>query len=43
MEKNIHKLWAEFAYLCIWERKKINSFEITVTIFKAYQKCKASI
>ena len=25
-------------YLRVWERKKIKSFEITVIIFKAYQK-----
>ena len=28
MEKNIHKLWAEFAYLCVWERKKINTSKL---------------
>ena len=43
MEKSIHKLKAEFVYLRVWERKKINSFEITVIIFKAYKKCKSPI
>ena len=37
MKKSIHKLKVEFVYLCVWE-KKINSFEITVIIFKAYKK-----
>ena len=43
MEKSIHKLKAEFVYLRVWERKKINSFEITVITFKTYKKCKSPI
>ena len=40
MEKSIHELKAEFAYLFMGEREKNNfSFEITVIIFKAYKKC----
>ena len=37
MEKSIHELKAEFAYLPVWKRKKNNSLEITVIIFKAYK------
>ena len=40
MEKGIHELKAEFAYLFLGERKKNSfSFQITVIIFKAYKKC----
>ena len=28
---------------CVCEKEKINSFEITVIIFKAYKKCKSHI
>ena len=38
MEKSIHEVKAEFAYLRVWEREKINGFEITVIVFKAYIK-----
>ena len=39
MEKGIHELKTEFAYLCMEERKKICfSFETTVIIFKACKK-----
>ena len=38
MEKSIHEVKAEFAYLRLWEREKINGYEITVIIFKAYKK-----
>ena len=34
MEKGIHELKAEFVHLYAWEREKINSFEITVIIFR---------
>ena len=46
MEKSIHELKAEFVYylsVCETQRKKINGFEITVTIFKTYKKCKSPI
>ena len=43
MEKSIHELKAEFVYLRVWEREKINSFEVTVIIFKAYKKCEFPI
>ena len=43
MEKSIHELKAEFVYLLVWEREQINSFEITVIIFKAYKKFKSPI
>ena len=43
MDKSIRELKAEFVYLRVWEREKINSFEITVIIFKAYKKCKSPI
>ena len=45
MEKSIHELKAKYVYLCVCvcEREKINSFEITVIIFKAYEKCKPPI
>ena len=43
MEKSIHELKAEFVHLHVWEREKINSFEITIIIFKAYKKCKSPI
>ena len=39
--KSIHGLKA--VLVCVEERKKINSFEITVIIFKAYEKCKSPI
>ena len=42
MEKSIHELKVEFVYFCVRE-KKINNFEITVIIFKAYKKCKSPI
>ena len=40
MEKSIHEMKAEFVYLVLWERK-INSFEITVIIFKVFKKYKS--
>ena len=43
MEKSIHELKAECVYLRVWESEKINSFDITVIIFKAYKKCKSPI
>ena len=45
MEKSIHELKAELAFLCVGERKKKKnsfSFEISVIIFKAYKKCSNS-
>ena len=42
-KKSIHELKVGFVYLRVWEREKINSFEITVIIFKAYKKCKSPI
>ena len=42
MEKSIHELKAEFVYLILRE-KKINSYEITVIIFKVFKKCKSLI
>ena len=41
MAKTIHELKAEFVYLCFGEKKKNNSFEIIVIIFKAYKKFKS--
>ena len=46
MGKSIHELKEEFVYylsVCETERKKINGFEINVTIFKTYKKCKSPI
>ena len=43
MGKSIHELKVGFVYLRVWEREKINSFEITVIIFKACKKCKSPI
>ena len=43
MEKSIRDLKVEFVHLCVWEREKKNSFEITVIIFRAYKKCKFPI
>ena len=43
MEKSIHELKVEFVHLCVRERKKNNSFEITVIIFRVYKKYKSSI
>ena len=43
MEIGIHELKAEFVYLRVWDREQINSFEITVTIFKAYKKFKSPV
>ena len=43
MEKSMYELKAEFVCLRVWEREKINSFEITVIIFKVYKKCKSPI
>ena len=40
MEKSTHEMKAEFVYLVLWERK-INSFEITVIIFKVFKKYKS--
>ena len=37
MPKCILELKAEFVYLPEWKREKINNFEITVIIFKAYK------
>ena len=34
MEKSIHKLKAEYVFKSVWEREKINSFDITTIIFK---------
>ena len=42
MEKSINDLKAEFVYLILRE-KKINSYEITVIIFKVFKKCKSLI
>ena len=42
MEKSIQELNAELGNFCVRE-KKINSFEITVIIFKAYKKGKSPI
>ena len=42
MKKSINDLKAEFVYLILWE-KKINSYEITVIIFKVFKKCKSLI
>ena len=42
METSIHELKAEFVYLILRE-KKINSYEITVIIFKVFKKCKSLI
>ena len=42
MEKSIHELNAEFAYLILRE-KKINSLEITVTIFNVFKEYKSLI
>ena len=39
MKKSIHKLKAIFVYLILW-KKKINSLQITVIIFKVFKKCK---
>ena len=36
MEKSIHELKAEFAYLILWEKKN-SSLEITVIMFKVYK------
>ena len=41
-EKKYHELKVEFAHLCERKKKK-NSFEITVIIFRAYKKCKSPI
>ena len=43
MEKNVHELKVECSSVCGTERKKKNSFEITVIIFKVYKKCKSPI
>ena len=43
MEKSIHELKVEVVHLCVRERKKSNSFEITVIIFRAYKKCKSPV
>ena len=37
MESSTHELKVEFVYLILWQRK-INSFEITVIIFKVFIK-----
>ena len=42
MKKSIHELKAELVYLFVWV-EKINSFEITVIIFKVYKKCNSLI
>ena len=42
MEKSIQELNADLGSFCVRE-KKINSFEITVIIFKAYKKGKSPI
>ena len=42
MEKSIHALKVEIEHLCVREKKN-NSFEITVIIFGAYNKCKSPI
>ena len=42
MEKSIHELKGEFVYLISWE-KKINSYDITVIIFKVFKKYKSLI
>ena len=42
MEKSTHELKSEFVYLMLSERK-INSFEIIVTVFKVFKKCKSLI
>ena len=41
MGKSIHELKAEIMYLCVWDREKINRFEIAVIISKTYKKCKS--
>ena len=48
MEKSIHELKVEFVHLCVREREREresqnNSFEITVTIFRACKKYRSSI
>ena len=43
MEKSIHDLEVEFVHLCVCERKKNNSFEIMVIIFRAFKECKSRI
>ena len=43
MEKSIHELKVEFMHLCVREKLKKNSFEITVIIFRAYKKYKSPI
>ena len=42
MEKSIHELKGEFVCLILWEKEN-NSLEITVIIFKVFQKCKSLI
>ena len=42
MEKSTHEPKVEIVHLCVREKKN-NSFEITVTIFRAYKKCKSPI
>ena len=41
MEKSIHELKAEFVYFCVRE-KKINNFEITVSIYVQVYMCKSN-
>ena len=43
MEKSIDELKVDFVHLCVREREKKKTFEITVIIFRANKKCESPI